>query len=89
MENKRLNDAITAFKKKYPMITSADLQTFILGWQANDETKHKPSEDEVLDTIIDSVFIRELELYRRNFTNEQSGLYDQTFSINEKHFRTR
>jgi len=83
MENKRLNDAITAFKKKYPMITSADLQTFILGWQANDETKHKPSEDEVLDTIIDSVFIRgiELELYRRNFTNEQSGLYDRLIKL--------
>ena len=86
MENKKLNDAVTAFKKKYPMVTSADLQTFILGWQANDEAKSKPSEDEILDTIIDSVFIRgvELEPYRRNFTNEQSGLYDRLIKLFNK-----
>jgi len=86
MENKKLNDAVTAFKKKYPMVTSADLQTFILGWQANDEAKSKPSEDEILDTIIDSVLIRgvELEPYRRNFTNEQSGLYDRLIKLFNK-----
>jgi hypothetical protein len=86
MENKKLNDAVVAFKKKYPMVTSADLQTFILGWQANDDAKIKPSEDEILDTIIDCVFIRgiELELYRRNFTNEQSGLYDALIKLFNK-----
>ena len=37
-----------------------------------------PSEEQVLKTIFDCVFIRgiELEDYKRNFTNEQSGLYD-------------
>lgn len=86
MENKKLNDAVTAFKKKYPMVTSADLQTFILGWQANEDTKSKPSEDEILDIIIDAVFIRgvELEYYRRNFTNEQSGLYDRLIELFNK-----
>lgn len=37
-----------------------------------------PTEEQVLKTIFDCVFIRgiELEDYERNFTNEQSGLYD-------------
>jgi hypothetical protein len=37
-----------------------------------------PSEEEVLRTIFDCVFIRgiDLEDFRRNFSNEQSGLYD-------------
>lgn len=37
-----------------------------------------PTEEQVLETIFDCVFIRgiELEDYKRNFTNEQSGLYD-------------
>jgi hypothetical protein len=37
-----------------------------------------PTEEQVLQTIFDCVFIRgiELEDYKRNFTNEQSGLYD-------------
>ncbi len=37
-----------------------------------------PTEEQVLKTIFDCVFIRgiELEDYKRNFTNEQSGLYD-------------
>jgi len=29
-----LNDALLEFQKKYPSVTSGDLQTFILGWQA-------------------------------------------------------
>ena len=28
-----LNDALREFQKKYPSVTSGDLQTFILGWQ--------------------------------------------------------
>lgn len=37
-----------------------------------------PTEEQVLKTIFDCVFIRgiELEDYKWNFTNEQSGLYD-------------
>jgi hypothetical protein len=37
-----------------------------------------PTEEQVLKTIFDCVFIRgiELEDYKRNFTNEQSGLYN-------------
>jgi hypothetical protein len=37
-----------------------------------------PTEEQVLQTIFDCVFIRgiELENYKYNFTNEQSGLYD-------------
>ena len=37
-----------------------------------------PTEEQVLQTIFDCVFIRgiELEDYKRNFTNEQCGLYD-------------
>lgn len=33
--------ALKEFKKKYPSVTSADLQTFILGYQAAEETKDK------------------------------------------------
>jgi len=29
-----LSKALEEFRKKYPSITSADMQTFILGWQA-------------------------------------------------------
>jgi hypothetical protein len=29
-----LNDALREFQKKYPSVTSGDLQTFILGWHA-------------------------------------------------------
>ena len=48
-----------------------------------------PTEEQVLQTIFDSVFIRgiELENYKRNFTNEQSGLYDalvKLFSGNDR-----
>lgn len=37
-----------------------------------------PTEEQVLKVIFDCVFIRgiDLEDYKRNFTNEQSGLYD-------------
>jgi len=37
-----------------------------------------PTEEQVLQTIFDCVSIRGIELkdYERNFTNEQSGLYD-------------
>ncbi len=37
-----------------------------------------PTEEQVLQTIFDCVFIRgiELEDYKQNFTNEQSGLYN-------------
>jgi hypothetical protein len=48
-----------------------------------------PTEEQVLQTIFDCVFIRgiELEDYKRNFTNEQSGLYDaivKLFSGNDR-----
>ena len=34
LKEKELSKALYDFKKKYPSITSADLQTFIIGWQA-------------------------------------------------------
>jgi hypothetical protein len=42
------------------------------------ERKDVPTEEQVLQTIFDSVFIRgiELEDYKTNFSNEKSGLYD-------------
>lgn len=42
-----------------------------------------PSEEQVLQTIFDCVSIRgiELEDYKRNFTNEQSGLYDALIKL--------
>jgi hypothetical protein len=48
-----------------------------------------PTEEQVLQTIFDCVFIRgiELEDYKKNFTNEQSGLYDtlvKLFSGNDR-----
>ncbi len=48
-----------------------------------------PTEEQVLLTIFDCVFIRgiELEDYKRNFSNEQSGLYDalvKLFSGNDR-----
>ena len=33
-QNENLTNALNEFKKQYPTVTSADLQTFILGWQA-------------------------------------------------------
>lgn len=50
-----------------------------LGKLQLDDVNHSfPTEEQVLKTIFDCVFIRgiELEDYKRNFTNEQSGLYD-------------
>ena len=32
--NNKLTEALNIFRKQYPSITSADLQTFILGWEA-------------------------------------------------------
>lgn len=42
-----------------------------------------PTEEQVLKTIFDCVFIRgiDLELYERNFSNEQSGLYDSLVKL--------
>ncbi len=41
-EDKDLLIALTNFQKQYPSITSADLQTFILGWKAcTDSIKKK------------------------------------------------
>ena len=35
--DKELNQALKDFKKQFPYITSADMQTFILGWKARDK----------------------------------------------------
>ena len=48
MSEKNINDmelskALQKFRKKYPTITSADMQTFILGWQAAERFYKKPS----------------------------------------------
>lgn len=42
----------------------------------NNLEKKLPTEDEIIDTILNSVFIRgiDLETYRREFTDERSGL---------------
>lgn len=32
--DQELQKALTEFKAQYPTVTSADLQTFILGWKA-------------------------------------------------------
>ena len=37
-----LSKALQTFKKKYPSVTSADLQTFILGWKALESVKFIP-----------------------------------------------
>jgi hypothetical protein len=39
---KKLSKALQDFKTKYPNITSADLQTFIIGWQEAEKTVLKP-----------------------------------------------
>ena len=33
MENNNLSKALKDFQKKYPSVTSADLQTFIIAWK--------------------------------------------------------
>jgi hypothetical protein len=38
-----LSNALKDFKNKYPTITSADMQTFILGWQAAEKVYKKTS----------------------------------------------
>jgi hypothetical protein len=48
-----------------------------------------PTEDQVLQTIFDCVFIRGIELqdYKKNFTNEQCGLYNalvKLFNANDR-----
>lgn len=39
-EDEDLQKALTDFRKQYPNITSADLQTFILGWKAAVNCEH-------------------------------------------------
>ena len=78
MENKKLNDAVTTFKKKYPMVTSADLQTFILGWQANDEAKSNPSEEVIMKKNVNFTFVYESEEEtKRNKENVILSLTDE------------
>ncbi len=51
------------------------------------ETNNKvPTEEEVLSTIFDSVFIRGIDLndYKRNFSNSESGLYDSLIKLFKK-----
>lgn len=36
-----LSKALEKFRKQYPAITSADMQTFILGWQAAEKIFYK------------------------------------------------
>lgn len=44
MENEnKLSIALLEFKEKYPNITSADLQTFVLGWQAAEKSFSLPA----------------------------------------------
>jgi len=45
-----------------------------------------PTEEQVLQTIFDCVFIRGIELvdYKQNFKNEQSGLYDALVKLFSK-----
>lgn len=47
------------------------------------KNKYLPSEEQVLQTIFGRVDIRgiELEDYKRNFSNEQSGLYDALIEL--------
>lgn len=33
---KTLTEALQEFRKRYPNVTSADIQTFILGWTAHE-----------------------------------------------------
>jgi hypothetical protein len=68
-------------------ITDIEAQTLLLGLFG--VSGSLPTEEQVLQTIFDCVFIRgiELEDYKRNFTNEQSGLYDaivKLFSGNDR-----
>ena len=45
----KLSKALLAFKTKYPSVTSADLQTFVLGWEA--ELNHR-LENKTMDEFI-------------------------------------
>jgi len=84
--NKKQSKALKKFKKKYPMISSSDMQTFILGWQACVDAKKTPSENDIVNTIINCVDIKgiEIEHYRREFTNERCGLSNRLIELFEK-----
>jgi hypothetical protein len=43
INDRELLKALQEFRNKYPAITSADMQTFILGWQAAEKFYKKPS----------------------------------------------
>jgi len=40
-EKEKLQKALESFRKQYPMTTSADLQTFVMGWNARIECCEK------------------------------------------------
>lgn len=56
-------------------------RTFTDNYNRTDE--NIPTEDEIIDTIIDCVAIRgvDLENFKINFSNERSGLYDAMLKL--------
>jgi len=54
METK-LAAALTEFREKYPDVTSADLQTFILGWKAAKKVLSNPELLEALKSVFDLI----------------------------------
>lgn len=60
--------------------------TIILNINIMEKDITKPTEEEVLNTIFKNVFIRgiDLEVYRKEFENERSGLYDALVKLFDK-----
>jgi hypothetical protein len=63
---------IADFKKSYDIVVETE--------------KHIPTEEELLNVIFESVDIRgiDLILYKRSFSNKESGLYDNIMKLFNK-----
>ena len=69
---KTLEKALKKFQKKYPSITSTDLQTFILGWCAGNKDKESYAKKQAINFI---------DFYRIHTSNKTlwsiSDVYDE------------
>ncbi len=71
---KTLSKAVEDFKKKYPCVTSADLQTFIIGWNEAEANRDENDDSDVLGVM--RCLLPEIE--KLDATDDQKKWYVST-----------
>ena len=54
-QDEKLAEALRKFQKQYPMVTSGDLQTFVLGWKAAVENSDSDKKLEIANTALEKI----------------------------------